>query len=148
MKKNLLALLIACSATSAFADIWINPGFYSHYTERNKDLKSLNTGLGIEISLTDNYSATAGFFENADRTTSHYVGFYAMPFKIGGFKAGTVVGAFDGFPHMRNGKWFPAVLPTVAFEGRQVGLNVGFIPTVGDRIHGAMTFQLKYNLRP
>lgn len=148
MKKLLLALFVTLWASTAWAEIWINPGFYSYHFERDKGFNNVNTGLGLEVYLTDNYSLTAGFFENSDRATSRYVGLYAMPFKIGGFKLGTAVGAFDGYPRVRQGGWFPALIPTAAFEGKQFGLNVGFVPTIGDRLHGALTFQVKYNLLP
>jgi len=147
MKKLMVALLVA-AAPAAFAGVWINPGFYSYHLERDKGFNNVNTGLGVEASITDTYSVTAGFFKNSDRETSRYVGVYAMAFKIGAFKAGAAIGAFDGYPTMRDGGWFPAIVPTVAFEGQQLGLNVSFIPTIGDQLHGAVTFQLKYNLRP
>jgi hypothetical protein len=147
MKKLMVALLVA-AAPAAFAGVWINPGFYSYHLERDKGFNNVNTGLGVEASITDTYSVTAGFFKNSDRETSRYVGVYAMPLKIGAFKAGAAIGAFDGYPKMRDGGWFPAIVPTVAFEGQQLGLNVSFIPTIGDQLHGAVTFQLKYNLRP
>jgi hypothetical protein len=146
--KNLLTALIVMAAPAAWADLWVNPGFYSYHFQRDKGFNNVNTGLGFETTLTEKYALTAGVFENSDRETSRYVGVYAMPFKIAGFKAGAAIGAFDGYPKMRNGGWFPAAIPTVAFEGRQLGLNVSFIPTIGDRLHGALTFQVKYNLLP
>jgi hypothetical protein len=146
--KKLLTALIVMAAPAAWADLWVNPGFYSYHFQRDKGFNNVNTGLGFETTLTEKYALTAGVFENSDRETSRYVGVYAMPFKIAGFKAGAAIGAFDGYPKMRNGGWFPAAIPTVAFEGRQLGLNVSFIPTIGDRLHGALTFQVKYNLLP
>ena len=148
MKRLLLASLIVASAPAAFADIWVNPGFYAHHFQNDKGFNNVNTGFGVEASITDSYSLTAGIFENSDRATSHYVGMYAMPFKIGSLKAGAAVGTFNGYPKMRDGGWFPAIIPTVAFEGRRLGLNVSFIPTIGDKLHGALTFQVKYNILP
>ena len=71
-----------------------------------------------------------------------------MPFDIGPFKAGAVVGGFNGYPNANHGGWFPAIIPVVALEGRQLGLNVSFIPTVQDKLHGAISFQLKYRFKP
>jgi len=127
---------------------WINPGFYSYHFERDKHLNNVNTGLGIELPLTEDYSVTAGVFENSDRATSHYLGLYVMPFQLGPFKAGAVVGGFNGYPNANHGGWFPAVIPVVALEGRQLGLNVSFVPTVQDKLHGAISFQLKYRFKP
>ena len=143
-----MALAIAAAAPVALADVWVNPGFYSYHLQRDKGFNNVNTGLGFEAPLSNTYSVTAGFFHNSDRETSRYVGLYAMPVQIGAFKAGAAIGAFDGYPKMRDGGWFPAVIPTVAFEGSHLGLNVSFIPTVGDKLHGAVTFQLKYKITP
>ena len=148
----LAALAIAAVLPNAhavdLARTWINPGFYSYHFERDKNLNNVNTGLGIEVPLTDVYSVTAGVFENSDRATSHYLGLYVMPFDIGPFKAGAVVGGFNGYPNANHGGWFPAIIPVVALEGRQLGLNVSFVPTVQDKLHGAVSFQLKYRFKP
>jgi hypothetical protein len=58
------------------------------------------------------------------------------------------VGAFNGYPKMREGGWFPAVVPTMAIEGRRVGLNVFFIPKIGDKVNSALSFQVKFNIAP
>ena len=146
----LAALAIAAVLPNAhavdLARTWINPGFYSYHFERDKNLNNVNTGLGVEVPLTDVYSVTAGVFENSDRATSHYLGLYVMPFDIGPFKAGAVVGGFNGYPNANHGGWFPAIIPVVALEGRQLGLNVSFVPTVQDKLHGAVSFQLKFRL--
>lgn len=123
---------------------WVNPGFYSYHLQRDKDFNNVNTGLGFELPLSETYSVTAGVFHNSDRATSHYVGLYVMPYRWGPFKAGAVVGGFNGYPKAFEGGWFPAILPVLSMEGRQLGLNIGFVPTVGDRLHGAVSFQLKY----
>ncbi len=148
MKQLLLACFIALASPVTLADVWLNPGFYSRHLDRDKGFNNVNTGLGVEVSLTNTYSLTTGFFENTDRATSRYVGLYAMPFRTGHFKAGAAIGTFDGYPRMRDGGWFPAFVPTVAFEGRQLGLNVSFVPSISDRVHGAIAFQLKYNVTP
>lgn len=123
---------------------WINPGFYSYHLQHDKNLNNVNTGLGIELPLSDTYSVTAGVFRNSDRATSHYVGLYVMPYHFGPFKAGAVVGGFNGYPKAFDGGWFPAIIPVLSMEGERLGLNVSFVPTVGDRLHGAVSFQLKY----
>ena len=144
---SVLAMALCANAsTHAFnldvRNAWINPGFY--HLQRDKNLNNVNTGLGVELPLTDTYSVTAGVFHNSDRATSHYVGLYAMPYRLGPFKAGAVVGGFNGYPKALDGGWFPAILPVLSMEGRQLGLNISFVPTIGDRLHGAVSFQLKY----
>jgi hypothetical protein len=152
MKKLILALATATvlPAAQAFdlARTWVNPGFYSFHVERDKNLNNVNTGLGIEVPLSNTYAFTAGVFENSNRATSHYVGLYVMPFEIGPFKAGAVVGGFNGYPNANQGGWFPALIPVIALEGQQLGMNVSFVPTVQDQLHGAISFQLKYRFKP
>ena len=148
MKKLLLALIVAGAAPAALAEVWVNPGFYSHHFDKSKNLNNNNHGFGVEATISNTYSLTAGVFENSDRQTSHYIGAYVMPFQRGAFKAGAAVGAFDGYPKMREGGWFPAVVPTMAIEGRRVGLNVFLIPKIGDKVNSALSFQVKFNIAP
>jgi hypothetical protein len=152
MKKLILALATATVLPAAqavdLARTWFNPGFYSFHVERDKNLNNVNTGLGIEVPLSNTYAFTAGVFENSNRATSHYVGLYVMPFEIGPFKAGAVVGGFNGYPNANQGGWFPALIPVIALEGQQLGMNVSFVPTVQDQLHGAISFQLKYRFKP
>jgi hypothetical protein len=148
MKKLLLALAVLVAAPAALADIWVNPGFYSHHFDTSKNLNNNNHGFGVEASVTDTYSLTAGVFENSDRATSHYIGAYVMPFKVGALKAGAAVGAFDGYPKMRDGGWFPALIPTMAIEGRRLGLNISYTPKIGDKVNSALSFQVKFNIAP
>jgi len=148
MKRLLLALTVVTAAPAALADIWINPGFYSYHFDTSKDLNNNNHGFGVEATINNTYSLTAGVFENSDRATSHYVGAYVMPFRVGALKAGAAVGAFNGYPKMREGGWFPALVPTLAIEGRRVGLNVFVVPKIGDKVNSALSFQVKFNLAP
>ena len=148
MKKLLLAIAVVAAAPAAMADIWVNPGFYSHHFDTSKNLNNNNHGFGVEASVTDTYSLTAGVFENSDRATSHYLGAYVMPFKVGALKAGAAVGAFDGYPKMRDGGWFPALIPTMAIEGRRLGLNISYTPKIGDKVNSALSFQVKFNIAP
>jgi len=148
MKPLLIAFAFVATAPAALADIWVNPGFYSHHFDKSKDLNNNNHGFGVEATISKTYSLTAGVFENSNRATSHYIGAYVMPFQMGAFKAGAAVGAFDGYPKMREGGWFPAAIPTMAFEGRRVGLNISYTPKVGDKINSALSFQVKFNVAP
>jgi hypothetical protein len=139
---------MVAAAPAALADVWINPGFYSHHLDKSKDLNNHNHGFGVETTISNTYSLTAGVFENSDRETSHYIGAYVMPFQRGAFKAGAAVGAFNGYPKMHEGGWFPAVIPSMAIEGRRVGLNVFLIPKIGDKVNSALSFQVKFNIAP
>ncbi|RST51417.1 hypothetical protein [Variovorax sp. MHTC-1] len=147
LRSWLAWLAFAPGLAFAQADIgkaWFNAGFYSYHFDRDKGLADGNPGLGIEWPLDENYSLTAGLFRNSDRERSHYVGLYVMPIEFHGVKFGAVVGAFDGYPRSNNGGWFPALIPTAAIEGKNWGLNIAIVPTIRNRLHGAVSFQLKY----
>jgi hypothetical protein len=149
MKKLGIALGLALTfVPSAQADVWVNPGFYSHHFAKGHNLNNRNLGLGFEVSISDTYSLTAGVFENSDYATSHYIGAYVMPFRMGAVKAGLAVGALNGYPRIHEGGWFPAVVPSMAFEGERVGLNVSFIPKIRDSVSSALSFQFKFKLVP
>ena len=133
----------AGSSSEVLSRLWLNPGFYSWHWDRNMNLEDANPGFGVEYVLDDQWSLTAGTFKNSDRERSNYIGAYYMPFQWQGFKFGAAVGAFDGYPNYKDGGWFPALIPTVAYESRYWGLNVGVIPSYKDRLYGAISFQLK-----
>lgn len=126
------------------SQVWVNPGFYSLHFDRDKGLEDANPGIGIEWPIDQTYSITAGAFRNSDRDLSHYIGLYVMPFEFHGVKLGAVVGGFDGYQMTNNGGWFAALIPTAAIEGKHWGLNIAIIPSIKDRLYGAISFQLKY----
>ncbi|MDC8757159.1 hypothetical protein [Janthinobacterium fluminis] len=124
-------------------EVWLNAGFYSYHFQRDKNLNDSNPGIGAEYRFSTVASATAGRFYNSDRMYSNYVGVYYQPLTFGPFRLGAVVGAFDGYPKTRNGGWFPAVIPTISYEYKSVGVNVAVIPSYKDRLYGALSVQLK-----
>jgi hypothetical protein len=126
------------------SQVWINPGFYSLHFDRNKGLEDFNPGIGIEWPIDKAFSLTAGAFRNSDRKHSNYAGLYVMPFEFYGVKLGAVVGGFDGYPNTNNGGWFAALIPTAAIEAKHWGLNIAIVPSIKNRLYGAISFQLKY----
>ena len=146
-----LALSLCAGVAHAqwdWKNAWVNAGFYTYHFEKDKQLENTNLGLGIEVPIDSTYALTAGRFHNSDNAKSNYVGMYVMPYSLGSAKIGAVVGAFNGYPNAYDGGWFPALIPVMAFEGSQLGLNVAFIPTVANKLHGGVSFQLKYRLSP
>jgi len=124
--------------------IWVNVGFYSAHFETHKGLRNPNPGVGVEYTLDDSWSLTTGRFINSDNAHSNYLGAYYLPWHVGSFKLGLVGGAFNGYPKAFNGGWFPAVLPVASWESRNLGMNVMLVPSLKDRLYGAVSFQLKY----
>lgn len=124
--------------------VWVNAGMYSAHFDSGKGLENFNPGLGFEYPLNDTYRVTAGVFRNSNRERSYYAGLYILPFEWQGVRFGAVVGGFNGYPNYRDGNWFPALIPTMAIEGKNWGLNIAYVPTVKNRLYGAISFQLKY----
>lgn len=125
---------------------WVNGGFYSYHFDRSKNLADANPGLGIEYRFSPTASLTLGQFHNSNRTASHYAGMYWQPWSWHAVKMGVVAGFFDGYPHMLQGGWFPAVIPVATVEGRRFGINLALVPPYQDRLYGALSFQLKLRL--
>ena len=152
-------LLLSCIASpAAGADtqtapargspsVWLNPGTYSYHFSRDKDFREDNIGIGAEVWLADDHALMAGTFINSERARSRYGAYQWRPlhWRPAGVTvgAGIALGAFDGYPRYRNGGWFPAVLPVLAVEYKRVGVNLFVVPTISNRLDGAVALQFK-----
>jgi len=160
VQRFVLLLTLVCG-TNAHADglppltwtevtpqsqLWVNAGFYSFHFDTNKGLNNSNYGLGVEYRYSSTSSLTVGQFYNSDRETSHYAGMYWEPVTWGKVKLGAVIGGFDGYPRMLNGGWFPALIPIASVEYDRVGANIAFVPSIQNRLYGAISVQLKVKL--
>lgn len=125
---------------------WVNAGMLSYHFDRNAGYNNVNLGLGVEYRFATTASLTAGRFYNSDRDYSNYAGIYWQPLAIGRVQVGAVAGGFNGYPNTNNGSWFAAILPALTVEGKRFGANVFLIPTIGDRVHGAISLQLKLKI--
>jgi hypothetical protein len=158
MNKLLIGATFAALSVPALADtfsvienqplseLWINPGFYSYHFQRDKGFDDTNPGFGAEYRFSTVASVTAGRFHNSDRQMSNYAGVYYQPWAIGPVRLGAVIGGFDGYPKMRDGGWFLAAIPVVSVEYQRVGVNFAIVPTYKERLHGALSVQLKFKL--
>lgn len=137
---------ISIAESKPVSELWLNPGFYSYHFQKDKGLNNSNFGIGGEYRYSTVGSVTLGIFDNSDRQTSRYAGWYWQPLASGPVRIGAVVGAIDGYPHMLNGGWFIAVIPTASFEYKNIGANLLFVPSYKDGLHGAISLQLKFRL--
>jgi hypothetical protein len=124
-------------------ELWLNPGLLSYHFDQDKDFNGFNYGIGGEYKFSSVASVTVGTFRNSNYDQSNYIGAYWQPVAIGRVNIGFVAGAFNGYPNNNNGGWFPAILPAFTIEGKRFGLNLIIIPTLGDRVSGSLSFQLK-----
>lgn len=125
------------------SQLWINPGMVSYHFQKDQNLNNGNWGAGLEYRFNTVASVTAGRFYNSNRDHSNYAGVYYQPFALGPIKFGAVFGGFNGYPQTNNGGWFAAAVPALTWEGNWVGANVFLIPTIGDRVNGAISLQVK-----
>lgn len=127
--------------------VWINPGIYSIHFDRDKNLRDNNIGLGAEVLLAKNHGVMAGTFINSNRERSRYAAYQWRPlhWEVAGLNvsAGITAGVFDGYPNYRNGGWFAAAMPLLSIEGTRFGVNLGIVPTIANRLDGALAVQFK-----
>jgi hypothetical protein len=128
------------------SEFWLDSGFATYHFNRGRDLNGANWGLGAEYRFSGTMVAAAGRFKNSDREYSSYAGVIWQPYALGPVRLGAAIAAFNGYPRMRDGGWFPAVVPTLTWESTRAGVNVGIIPSYKDRLYGGISVQLKIKL--
>jgi hypothetical protein len=133
--------------TEPLRQVWLNPGFLSWHFDRSQDLREDNWGVGVEVVLAPDHAVMAGNFINSDRERSRYAAYQWRPLHWRPYdidvSAGIALSVFDGYPRMNNGGWFLGLLPLLAVEGKRVGANFSIVPTIKDRVHGAVVLQIK-----
>lgn len=148
------AMITLAVMASAHADdrrfiqqVWLNPGFFSWHFNRSLDLREDNWGFGVEVAFAPDHAAMAGNFINSENDRSNYAAYLWRPLHWRPYgidvHAGIAVGAFDGYQRVNNGGWFVAPLPLLAVEGRYLGLNLTVVPTIEDKVNGAIVIQIK-----
>ncbi|NBX55330.1 MAG: hypothetical protein EBQ82_06265 [Betaproteobacteria bacterium] len=134
---------------SEAGDIWLNPGFISyHFPKEGLSFNNENSGLGIEWRQSQEVSWSGGFFHNSDWERSYYVGAYWTPWVAMGWRWGAFIGVVDGYPKMLNGGAFPFLTPVATREWQRWGVGVSLLPDYENRLHGALTVQIKYKWKP
>jgi len=124
-------------------EVWIDSGFLSYHWDRDKNLNGNNYGLGAEYRFSTVATVTAGRFYNSDRAYSDYAGIYYQPIELGPFRLGAVAGGFNGYPNMKGGGWFLAAIPMASAEWGRFGINLAFVPSLQNRLYGAISLQIK-----
>jgi len=138
------------AAADSWPQVWINPGVYSYHFDRDTDHREDNTGIGIELQITEDHMLVAGSYINSDYARTYY-GIYAwrpLHWEVSSVRisAGIGVAAFNGYPSYRDGDWFVAPLPLLAVEWKRLGVNLTFVPEVHENLDAAIAIQLKLRL--
>jgi hypothetical protein len=124
------------------SEVWLNPGFYAYHFQKDRNLNNDAFGFGAEYRYSSEGAFEAGVFYNSYWHTSHYLAYCWRPVMAGPVRLGVIAGAVDGYPGTRNGGWFPLAIPTAQVEFGRVGVNILFIPSIGNSVNGSITFQL------
>jgi len=136
----LLALAAAYSDKAKAADdVWLSATIASYHSNRNIEHNERNWGLGFEYGLSDNWRAVGGAYRNSYWRTSAYAGLLWLPVRVGPFRAGTTLAGATGY----NGPVDLVVMPTIAWEGKQFGVNLGVMPAIDRKIVNVIGLQLK-----
>lgn len=149
-----VVLAFLASSSSAHAEdaqsslqVWLNPGYFSWHFDSSKDFRHDNWGIGAEAVLAPDHAVMAGNYINSDGQRSRYAAYQWRPLHWRphdiDISAGVVLSVIDGYPRMNNGGWYLALLPLLVVEGKRVGANFSVVPTIKDKIDGAVVLQIK-----
>jgi len=151
--KSIATACAACAALSAFeagaedyaTKVWLNPGLQSYHLNRSNDYREDNIGFGAEFVVAPDHGLLAGNYINSNNERSQYAGYHwrALHWRPYGvnLSAGPVFSMINGYSNMRDGGWFPAVMPALSAEYGLYGANITFIPN--SKNGSAVAFQLK-----
>lgn len=128
------------------SEVWLNPGFYTYHFKRDIDLNDRNPGGGVEYRFSTVSAVAAGRFYNSDWGHSTYVGYYWQPWSLGPVRLGAAAGLINGYPKLRDGGWFPTLIPIASIEYGRVGLTGTLVPPAGARLRAGISLQLRIKL--
>ena len=135
----LLALAAAYSNKAQAADAWLTATIASYHTRRTVDHNERNWGLGFEYSLSDRWRVSAGDYRNSYYRNTTYAGIMWLPVHEGALRAGVMVGGATGYSRTVA----TIIVPTIAFEGKTFGANIGIMPALDKRVVNVIGLQLK-----
>ena len=120
------------------ADLWIGATVASYHPDRSSPHNERNWGLNAEYGVNDTWRAAAGAYRNSQWKTSVYAGGMWVPAQPGPWKGAVLVAVLTGY----HNSPVPVALPTVMYEGKAWGVNIGVLPSL-DRGIGVLGLQIK-----
>lgn len=126
--------------------VWIDTGFATRHFDQNRDLNGSNYGLGADYQIRGDLALSGGRFYNSDRAWSNYAGALWQPLSYSRWRFGLVAAAFNGYPRMHDGGWFPALIPAATYDFERIGVNIAFVPSYKDRLYGGLSLQIKFKV--
>lgn len=135
----LIGLAAAYSGKARAADTWISATVASYHFDRTVDHNEHNWGLGFEHGLSGNWRVVGGYYRNSYAKRTVYAGFLWLPLHDGNLHAGLTLAGATGYTNPVD----PIVLPTIAWEGKTLGANLGVMPALNKKIVNVIGLQLK-----
>lgn len=116
---------------------------------RDGGFNEFNPGIGLEGQWQPRHAVAAGYFRNSVDEDSLYALYQYTPLQLGRHvRIGGMVGAVTGYPGYNDGGIAPAAGLVAKIEGRRVGINLIFLPEIGDAVPATLGLQAKWKLRP
>ena len=155
LKVALVGLILVLGVTASIADelpaivkegvntspnshnLWISAGMLSYHFNREARHRDLNWGYGIQSNLSDDVSVLGGNFINSKYVRSNYLGMAWQPLKWHSVKIGLEVGVIDGYPDIRHGDYFVAVMPCLSIHNDLIGVNLTLVPYYSNNMHSS-----------
>ncbi|MDQ3205349.1 MAG: hypothetical protein M3Q40_02305 [Pseudomonadota bacterium] len=158
---RLLLIACACAASPAVlaqgpaAQWWGNLNIGSRHfgsdrrsTRPGGGFNEFNPGIGIEAQWQPRHGAAAGYFRNSVDEDSVYALYHYTPLRLGRFvRLGGMAGVVTGYPGYNDGGLGPAAGLIAKIEGRGLGINLIFLPAVGDVVPPTLGLQAKWAFR-
>lgn len=128
-------------STPARADTWLTLPGVSYHADRSRDWNETNSGVGIERSLSDTTSATAGQYLNSYNRTTFYAGGIWRPLQTRYVRAGLFAALATGYPSPI------LVAPTLNIGTPDVSVDLIGAPSVGKGTTAFVALQLRIRIQ-
>ncbi len=142
-------LLVAVLATSLFGSVmaeqrtFMTVSAVSYHLNRYREYNQTNPGAGLEHHFDESLSIVGGFYRNSIPTrdaVSAYGGAVYSPLAFGPVRAGVMLGFVTGY---QKGKIQPAASGLVYIGGRDLGVNINFLPATDLKSLSAIGLQMR-----
>lgn len=137
--------------------VWLNLGgatYHQHQDRCNSDgrrCNNVNPGIGVEYRIDDVWSVGAMAYRNSQGRISPVAAVQWMPLQyatsFGVAKAGVTAAVFGNYRDEHDERRIVGgPLPTLAIEGKRVGLQAVLIPSTSEKRTTAIALQIKVGL--
>lgn len=159
IRSALLAGLCACGAVHAQdtpPQWWGNLNLASYhfvgaeeFLPPGESFRQFNPGLGVELQWRPRHALAAGYFLNSIDEDSWYALYHYTPLQLGRFlRVGGMAGVVTGYPGYNDGGIAPAGGVVAKVEGGRIGINLVYLPQIGNAVPNTLGLQFKVRFGP